>query len=53
MANDFEQLSSAFAARIRELGVGPADPRVAPLVAQLHQTTGFLRATGCRWLSDA
>ena len=36
MANDFEQLSSAFAARIRELGVGPADPRVAPLVAQLQ-----------------
>jgi Domain of unknown function (DUF4132) len=36
MENDFEQLSLTFAARMRELGVGPADPRVAPLVAQLQ-----------------
>jgi Domain of unknown function (DUF4132) len=36
MASDFERLSAALAGRMQELGVGPADPRVAPLVTQLQ-----------------
>ncbi len=36
MTRDVERLSAALAGRMQELGVGPADPRVAPLVTELQ-----------------
>ena len=36
MSEDISRLSAAFADRMRELGAGPNDPRLAPMAAQLQ-----------------
>src|SRR5262249_15033836 len=36
MAGEFERLSAELSGRMRELGVGPTDPRLAPLMVQLQ-----------------
>ena len=36
MAEDIAGLAAALSARMRELGAGPNDPRMAPLLAQMQ-----------------